>query len=135
MCVITSDNLGSHCIGGFTENFSTSLYCSRYCFRDRATFTSTPDVIGQKRTLENYNEAVDKLKQDPELSESLWHSNLTQFSMNFGTSMCVTQVFLLASVMIFLKEEFQKTWLFVSTFRKSEKVFHLYSFEPKHCPV
>ena len=35
LCAITGDNLGSHSIGGFTENFSTSKYCCRYCLQDR----------------------------------------------------------------------------------------------------
>lgn len=28
---IIGDNLGSHCIGGYTQNFSTSKYFCRYC--------------------------------------------------------------------------------------------------------
>lgn len=32
---IAGDNLGSHCIGGFTENFSTSKYLCRYCLITR----------------------------------------------------------------------------------------------------
>lgn len=31
VCAITGDNLGSHCIGGFTKNFSKSLQFCRYC--------------------------------------------------------------------------------------------------------
>lgn len=32
---IAGDNLGSHCIGGFTETFSRSKYFCRYCLNFR----------------------------------------------------------------------------------------------------
>jgi hypothetical protein len=35
---IAGDNLGSHCIEGFTENFSTSKYVCRYCLIDRELY-------------------------------------------------------------------------------------------------
>lgn len=35
---IAGDNLGSHCIGGFTENFSSSTYFCRYCLITRTEF-------------------------------------------------------------------------------------------------
>ncbi|KAL1268697.1 hypothetical protein QQF64_034060 [Cirrhinus molitorella] len=38
LIAISGDNLGSHCIGGFTENFSRSIYFCRYCLIDRDTF-------------------------------------------------------------------------------------------------
>lgn len=31
LCVIVGDNLGSHCVGGFSKNFSTSSFFCRFC--------------------------------------------------------------------------------------------------------
>ncbi len=42
LCSIVGDNLGSHTIGGFVENFSRSLHFCRYCTIDRNTFHATP---------------------------------------------------------------------------------------------
>ena len=35
---IAGDNLGSHCIGGFTENFSRTQYFCRYCLITQSEF-------------------------------------------------------------------------------------------------
>jgi hypothetical protein len=32
VAMITCDNLGSHCIGGFVEHFSSCMYVCKYCF-------------------------------------------------------------------------------------------------------
>ncbi len=61
---IIGDNLGSHCIGGFTENFSVSHHFCRYCIIDRQSFYDDPLAIGQKRSIENYNEALIRLQQE-----------------------------------------------------------------------
>ncbi|KAJ8034877.1 hypothetical protein HOLleu_21895 [Holothuria leucospilota] len=56
---ITGDNLGSHCIGGFTENFSTSQYMCRYCLMTRNDQQfQVPYFSGLLRNPENYEEAV-----------------------------------------------------------------------------
>lgn len=55
---ITGDNLGSHCIGGFTENFSKSRYFCRYCLIDRESFQQTPTKSGPARSVETYNNSV-----------------------------------------------------------------------------
>lgn len=49
---IAGDNLGSHCIGDFSENFSRSQHFCRYCLITR------PEFQGD----ENYNSAVDRLQ-------------------------------------------------------------------------
>lgn len=38
LIAICGDNLGSHCVGGFTENFSCSKNFCRYCLINRETF-------------------------------------------------------------------------------------------------
>lgn len=55
---ICADNLGSHEIGGFTENFSKSEFFCRYCQISRETFHHSPYVIGDIRKAENYNTAA-----------------------------------------------------------------------------
>lgn len=55
---ITGDNLGSHSIGGFTENFSKSTHFCRYCVIDRVSFQTDPCKSGPKRTTESYKNSV-----------------------------------------------------------------------------
>ncbi len=64
LIAISGDNLGSHCIGGFTENFSKSRYFCRYCLIDRDTFQKKPEKVGPKRTIENYRKSVEQLSGD-----------------------------------------------------------------------
>lgn len=61
LIAISGDNLGSHCIGGFTENFSRSNYFCRYCLIDRRTFEREPENMGPKRTVNNYKDSVEQL--------------------------------------------------------------------------
>lgn len=60
--IFIGDNLGSHCIGGYTQNFSTSKYFCRYCgaIRDQL------ECLSQSfpgRTIDNYREAVNLLQE------------------------------------------------------------------------
>ncbi|XP_058268078.1 uncharacterized protein LOC131366977 [Hemibagrus wyckioides] len=62
---IAGDNLGSHCIGGFTENFSSSEYFCRYCLISRSQFEShDPTSCGPERTSESYSSAVNQLEAE-----------------------------------------------------------------------
>ena len=63
---IVGDNLGSHCIGGFSENFRSNNYVCRYCSIDRETVSAVPDVIGNLRTPSHYKEIVHKLEAEPD---------------------------------------------------------------------
>ena len=54
LCIV-GDNLGSHCIGGFTENFSFSDHFCRYCNIPRTDFFRKPYSLGEPRTKESYN--------------------------------------------------------------------------------
>ncbi|KAF7641351.1 hypothetical protein LDENG_00283860, partial [Lucifuga dentata] len=65
---IAGDNLGSHNIGGFTENFSTSTYCCRYCLVTRSELHDLQKAA-PPRTVQNYSEAVEEL-QSGALTES-----------------------------------------------------------------
>lgn len=55
---IAGDNLGSHNVGGFTDNFSVSEYFCRYCQVTRSDFKVDPNVCGPRRTAESYSSAV-----------------------------------------------------------------------------
>ena len=61
---IAGDNLGSHGIGGFLENFSRSEYFCRYCLISRDFFHQHPDRTGTPRSIDNYNETVKDLQED-----------------------------------------------------------------------
>jgi hypothetical protein len=52
---LLGDNLGSHVIGGFTANFSTSQYFCRYCLISRSDFHKEPHVLGKVRDPDSYN--------------------------------------------------------------------------------
>lgn len=51
---IAGENLGSHMVGGFTQNFSTSPYFCRFCLLTRSQFHQTPYVVAGRRTPDNY---------------------------------------------------------------------------------
>lgn len=60
---IAGDNLGSNCIGGFTENFITSEYFCRYCLITRSEFQGAdPAIVGPERTPETYRSATEQLE-------------------------------------------------------------------------
>lgn len=54
LCFIVGDNLGSHAVGGFTQNFSTSAYFCRFCLVTRTQFHEDPTLTGERRSVENY---------------------------------------------------------------------------------
>lgn len=59
---IAGDNLGSHGIGGFLENFSLSVNFCRYCDIDRNTFQADPLCRAATRTEQSYREHVQRLE-------------------------------------------------------------------------
>ncbi|KAK3911164.1 2,3,4,5-tetrahydropyridine-2,6-dicarboxylate N-acetyltransferase [Frankliniella fusca] len=60
LAFIAGDNLGSHAVGGFNENFSKSIYFCRYCTVDRKTFFSNdgPFLTYPQRTPAVYRECL-----------------------------------------------------------------------------
>lgn len=60
---IFGDNLGSHFIGGFTENFSSSTFICRYCLLAEKEFREDPCRLGEKRTEEKYDLAVQDVEE------------------------------------------------------------------------
>ena len=61
---IVGDNLGSHCIGGFTENFSTSEHFCRYCHISRDTFLNQPHKRGTARTKSSYAHDIQQIEEN-----------------------------------------------------------------------
>ncbi|CAN7995963.1 unnamed protein product [Ixodes pacificus] len=62
ICIL-GDNLGSHFIGGFTENFSSSTFICRYCLLTRKEFREEPCRVGEKRTSGKYDLAVQEVEE------------------------------------------------------------------------
>lgn len=62
---IAGDDLGSYCIGGFSENFSSSEYFCRYCLTSRTEFQGEdPSTCGPEHTPDNCRAAVSHLKNE-----------------------------------------------------------------------
>ncbi|CAN7939906.1 unnamed protein product [Ixodes hexagonus] len=70
---ILGDNLGSHTIGGFTENFSKDTYICRFCLMKREEMFDKESLTGdlELRDPDNYNEAVKTLSVDNSLAACL----------------------------------------------------------------
>jgi hypothetical protein len=64
LCCIAGDNLGSNCIGGFTENFSTSPYFCRFCETSRSEFHTCPYQCSRFRTIDSYNQCVQEVNSN-----------------------------------------------------------------------
>ena len=62
---ISGDNLGSHWLGGFVCNFSSSSHFCRYCHVSRNEFLSDPFSTGDVRTVTSYKAALQQLHQSP----------------------------------------------------------------------
>lgn len=93
LIAICGDNLGSHVVGGFTENFSPSKHFCRYCLIDRKTFVKSPLAFGPQRTTENSNDSVQQLTPDQNVidgikSDSCFNS-LKSFHICSGLPPCL----------------------------------------------
>jgi hypothetical protein len=55
------DNLGSHAIGGFLENFSTTPFFCRYCLITRFDWLTGREMVFKWRNRENYFNAISQL--------------------------------------------------------------------------
>ncbi|XP_070526491.1 uncharacterized protein [Cardiocondyla obscurior] len=65
VCII-GDNLGSHELGGFVQNFSTSQYFCRFCLITRNDFNEEDGAYKTyaARTIESYNNGINLLKDN-----------------------------------------------------------------------
>jgi hypothetical protein len=63
------DNLGSHCIGGFTCNFSTTSHMCRFCLIEKdMLFDHGIDPNAPSRSVVNYMNALQRLAAEPTLN-------------------------------------------------------------------
>lgn len=60
---IAGDNLGSHSIGGFLENFSGSKYFCRYCEINKDVLQADPLSKANTRTSESYKNHVQNIEE------------------------------------------------------------------------
>ncbi|XP_070525461.1 uncharacterized protein [Cardiocondyla obscurior] len=68
---IAGDNLGSHTLGGFVDNFSRSLYFCRYCHLNKYEFYDENGEckIFENRTIDSYKNCLTKVKVNDETGE------------------------------------------------------------------
>jgi hypothetical protein len=64
---VLGDNLGSHAVGGFMENFSTTPYFCRYCMITRFDWLTFHWNNQTTRTKSNYQAAVEYLNMNPDV--------------------------------------------------------------------
>jgi len=62
LVAIAGDNLGSHSVGGFLENFSRSNYFCRYCEVHRNDFVKNPVLCDTTRTGQSYTSNLQDLE-------------------------------------------------------------------------
>ncbi len=65
-CVI-GDNLGSHYLGGFSENFSSTQHFCRYCHIRKEDFQTNPLSTATERTPASYSESLLELENKPDV--------------------------------------------------------------------
>ncbi|XP_071810939.1 uncharacterized protein [Apostichopus japonicus] len=69
---IAGDNLGSHCIGGFVENFSSTPCWCRWCSVTNTEFHDNPCAVGLIRNENNYNRALQHIQdQDTRIVQGI----------------------------------------------------------------
>lgn len=69
VAMFMGDNLGSHCIGGFTENFSSCSHVCRYCLVTSHQLKSGSVLdIYPERTPRSYNDACEIAENNTELT-------------------------------------------------------------------
>lgn len=62
---VTGDNLGSHMLGGFAENFSRNQYFCRYCLVTKKSFETKDGFMKSypARTIQSYEKVIDRLNK------------------------------------------------------------------------
>lgn len=125
---IAGDNLGSHCIGGLSENFSSSQYFCRYCLVTRNEFQSDdPNVCGPLRTIDKYNSALERLQNEdvPEgvkfdsVFNSLHHFHVCQPGLPPCLGHDIFEGILAYDIALYLKYFIkQKKWFSYSTLNR-----------------
>lgn len=61
LLTLIGDNLGSHTVGGFVENFNATHFC-RFCLIEKVNFEKDPTLVGKIRNHQEYCKDVDMAK-------------------------------------------------------------------------
>lgn len=61
LVAVAGDNLGSHMLGGFTENFSSTEFLCRFCLFTKQNLQNGDLSKCNKRNIQNYNECVEQV--------------------------------------------------------------------------
>jgi len=135
---ISGDNLGSHSVGGYLENFSTSTYFCRYCLITRSEFKEDCLCHAVRRTKENYNNALENIaasnKSDYEgiRFDSIFNS-LKFFHVTEGLPPCLAhdlwEGFVKFDLAIFINRLVDLEWFSMDWLNKRMKGFDQYSIE------
>lgn len=84
LAFVCGDNLGSHALGGFTENFSSVRYMCRFCLISREEFEFSGGAAGSypERTINSYNTALQELENtlDDNYEGGKFHSVFNKLS-------------------------------------------------------
>lgn len=133
---IAGDNLGSHWLGGFVTNFSSTSHCCRFCTITKSDMTDDRhfNKIGEIRTVESYNRALDTLREcDIEMYEGIKFNsifnNLNTFHVcNPGLPPCIAHdlfegvmAYDVPLILKYLVKE--KKWLNLTALNKRLEVF------------
>ena len=94
VAMITGDNLASHCIGGFVENFSGCVFVCRYCLfkTDEIEHRNILDTYCA-RSPDNYQNDLDCLENQPD-KNNIHGVKFNKFLMSFSIFMYALQVYL-----------------------------------------
>lgn len=65
------DNLGSHQIGGYTENFSTAEYLCRFCYFSKNNLSQRGMGSKELRNIQNYKHDISNLHNEVRISKGL----------------------------------------------------------------
>lgn len=88
------DNLGSHQIGGFTENFSTSKYLCRYCLFTRESLKAFEPQVAEERTPKHYFQyATDDLSNGMGVMRNSCLNQLKYYQVCDGLPPCLSHDF------------------------------------------
>ena len=71
LAVMLGDNLGSHQIGGFVENFSSSEFFCRYCYAKKSSLNAGDFAIAELRTIDSYKNDITNLNYETRIYNGL----------------------------------------------------------------
>lgn len=145
---IAGDNLGSHSLEGFLENFSLASYFCRYCLITRDEFHSAegPFESYPPRSIENYTAALEANRNGKDHCQGVKSNSVFNSLENFhvcnpGLPPCLAHDLLEGitafDLKIFIDYFVEERWFSISTLNKRIESFQysLHDNRDKPCPV